>query len=79
MAKRALRKRVPAIQPRRKNILIDQVKLDAVKLALGLSTETAAVDAALDLVVFRGEVADGLRKLAALGGLEAVHRPKRPK
>lgn len=32
---------------RRKNMLIDQRKLDAAKAALGAETETAAVDAAL--------------------------------
>jgi hypothetical protein len=54
----------------RKNMLMDQSKLDAAKAELGVETETAAVDAALDLVVFRSEVLDGLRRLAAAGGLE---------
>ena len=78
MAKGTSRKRIPAARPKRKNIIIDQTKLDAAKIALGLATETAAVDAALDLVVFRGEVADGLRKLAALGGVDRIARPRRP-
>ena len=52
---------------RRKNMLIDQRKLDAAKAALGARTETAAVDAALDLVVFRAEVFRGLDALAAVG------------
>ncbi len=56
---------------RRKNMLVDQRKLDAAKAALGVPTETAAVDAALDLVVFRTEVFRGLDALAALGGLDA--------
>lgn len=59
---------------RRKNMLIDQSKLDAAKAALGASTETAAVDAALDLVVFRAEVFLGLDALAAAGGLTASSR-----
>ena len=54
---------------RRKNMLIDQRKLDAAKAALGAETETAAVDAALDLVVFRAEVFRGLDALVAAGGL----------
>jgi hypothetical protein len=54
---------------RRKNMLIDQRKLDAAKTALGALTETAAVDAALDLVVFRAEVFRGLDALTAAGGL----------
>ena len=57
----------PAKAPdkRRKTIRIDQQKLDAAKRVLGVSTETAAVDAALDLVVFRGEVFEGLDRMRA--------------
>ncbi len=60
---------------RRKNMLVDQRKLDAAKAAMGAPTETAAVDAALDLVVFRAEVFRELDALLALGGLGApAHR-----
>ena len=62
---------------RRKNMLMDQRKLDAAKAALGASTETAAVDAALDLVVFRTEVFRGLDALAAAGGLASVESLRR--
>ncbi len=62
---------------RRKNMLMDQRKLDAAKLALGAPSETAAVDAALDLVVFRSEVFRGLDALAAAGGLGAVEPLRR--
>jgi hypothetical protein len=57
---------------RRKNMLMDQRKLDAAKAALGASTETATVDTALDLVVFRAEVFRGLDELAAAGGLASI-------
>jgi hypothetical protein len=59
---------------RRKNMLIDQRKLDAAKAVLGAETETAAVDAALDLVVFRAEVFRGLDAVVAAGGLSASTR-----
>jgi hypothetical protein len=59
---------------RRKNIFIDQRKLDAAKAALGADTETATVDAALDLVVFRAEVFRGLDALVAAGGIDASAR-----
>lgn len=62
---------------RRKNMLMDQRKLDAAKAALGASTETAAVDAALDLVVFRTAVFRGLDELAAAGGLASVEPRRR--
>ena len=62
---------------KRKNMLIDQRKLDAAKVALGAQTETAAVDAALDLVAFRAEVFRGLDQLAAVGGLAAIESVRR--
>lgn len=62
---------------RRKNMLMDQRKLDAAKAALGAASETAAVDAALDLVVFRAEVFRGLDELAAAGGLATVEPLRR--
>ena len=53
----------------RKNIVIDQRKLDRAKTILKASTETDAVDAALDLVVFEGEVLGGIDRLVRAGGL----------
>ncbi len=62
---------------RRKNMLMDQRKLDAAKAALGALSETAAVDAALDLVIFRTEVFRGLDELAAAGGLASIEPLRR--
>ncbi len=62
---------------RRKNMLMDQRKLDAAKAALGAPSETAGVDAALDLVVFRTEVFRGLDELAAAGGLATIEPMRR--
>jgi len=62
---------------KRKNILIDQRKLDAAKNALGALTETAAIDAALDLVVFRTEVFSALDRVAADGGFASPDRSRR--
>lgn len=62
---------------KRKNILIDQGKLDAAKAALGALTETETVDAALDLVVFRTEVFAALDRVAATGGIVAAGRHRR--
>jgi hypothetical protein len=62
---------------KRKNMLMDQRKLTAAKRALGAETETAAVDAALDLLVFRSEVFGGLDELAAAGGLATVEPIRR--
>ena len=68
--------RVPALRTR-KNIVIDQGKLDAAKRALGAATETATIDAALDLVVFRTEVFTALDRIVAAGGLAPVARTRR--
>ena len=62
---------------KRKNMLMDQRKLTAAKAALGAETETAAVDAALDLVVFRTEVFRGLDELAAAGGVARIEPTRR--
>lgn len=62
---------------KRKNMLIDQRKLTAAKAALGVETETAAVDAALDLIVFRTEVFRGLDALAAAGGVASLEPMRR--
>lgn len=51
----------------RKNMAIDPRKLAIAKAYLGVETETAAVDTALDLVAFQAEVAGGLRAAAAAG------------
>ena len=62
---------------KRKNMLMDQRKLDAAKAALGADTETAAVDAALDLVVFRAEVFQALDQLVAVGGIASIEPIRR--
>ena len=70
------RRPAPVVR-KRKNILVDQRKLDAAKTALGALTETATIDAALDLVVFRTEVVSALDRVAADGGFAATGRSRR--
>jgi Arc/MetJ family transcription regulator len=57
----------------RKNLHIDQRKLDAARKALGVKTETEAVDAALDAIAFRGEVSEGIQRLRGAGGLTDIY------
>jgi hypothetical protein len=54
----------------RKNVVMDQRKLDAARRALGVDTETEAIDLALDFVVFRREVAEGLAAMRRAGGID---------
>lgn len=56
----------------RKNVAMDQRKLDAARRALGVATETEAIDIALDFVAFRREVAQGIAAMRAVGGIDDV-------
>ena len=62
----------------RKNVVMDQRKLDAARRALGVDTETEAIDLALDFVVFRRELGQGIAAMRRVGGVEDVfERPRR--
>jgi hypothetical protein len=61
----------------RKNVVMDQRKLDAARRALGVDTETEAIDLALDFVAFRREVAEGIAAIRRVGGIEDVFEPRR--
>src|SRR5215204_2874770 len=43
----------------RKNVVMDQRKLDIARRSLGVETETEAIDLALDFVAFREELGSG--------------------
>jgi Arc/MetJ family transcription regulator len=62
---------------RRKNLNIDQAKLDEVRRLLGASTETEAVDQALSLLLMREEVSAGIRRIAGTGGIRNVFEDDR--
>ena len=49
--------------PRKKNLRLHQSKIDEAKRILGTATETETIEAALDLVVFRKELVDGVRAM----------------
>jgi hypothetical protein len=56
----------------RKNIVMDQRKLDSARRALGVDTETEAIDQALDFVAFREELASGFAAVRRGGGVDDV-------
>lgn len=62
----------------RKNVVMDQRKLDVARRALGVDTETEAIDQALDFVAFGEELAKGFSAVRRSGGVEDVleRRPK---
>jgi len=47
----------------KKNIRLHQSKIDAARKILGTETETETIEQALDLVVFRQELLDGMRAM----------------
>lgn len=56
----------------RKNVVMDQRKLDVARRALGVDTETEAIDQALDFVAFGEELANGFAAVRQRGGVEDV-------
>jgi len=63
----------PGKNIRRKNLNIDQAKLDRVKDLLGARSETEAIDQALDLLLLREELIEGIRRIAGTGGVRDVY------
>jgi hypothetical protein len=61
----------------RKNVIMDQRKLDAARRALGVETETEAIDQALDLIAFGNEVAKGIAAVRRSGGVDDVLEDRR--
>ena len=64
---------------RRKNVILDQRKIDRAKVLLGAATETEAITRALDAVAemarFRAEVDAGLDDLVGKGGFVDLFGP----
>lgn len=61
----------------RKNVAMDQRKLDVARRALGVETETEAIDQALDFVAFRKELARGFSAVRRSGGIDDVLEGRR--
>jgi hypothetical protein len=57
---------------KRENYYVDENKIRRVRTILGAKTETEAIDATLNLVVFRKEILKSLDKVAGKGGVEKV-------
>ena len=61
----------------RKNVVMDQRKLDVARRALGVDTETEAIDQALDFVAFGEELAKGFAAVRRSGGVDDVLESRR--
>jgi len=49
--------------PKKKNLRLHQSKIDEARAILGTATETETIETALDLVVFRRELTEGVRAM----------------
>jgi len=49
--------------PKKKNVRLRQSQIDEAKAILGTSTETETIETALDLVVFRKDLVEGVRSM----------------
>lgn len=57
---------------KRKNYYLDEVKIKKVQKILGTKTETEAINKAMDIVVFRTELLESLKKVSGKGGVQKV-------
>ena len=79
-AKKPARKAKPSAL-RRKNLILDQAKIDRAREILGAATETEAItqalDAVNDLAMFRQQLDQGLDGLIGKGGFTDWSGPSR--
>ncbi len=57
---------------KRKNYYLDEVKIKKVQKILGTKTETEALNKAMDIVVFRTELLESLKKVSGKCGVQKV-------
>ena len=55
-----------------KNYYLDEAKIKKVQKILGTKTETEALNKAMDIVVFRTELLESLKKVSGKGGVQKV-------
>lgn len=57
----------------RKNVRLRQDLIDRAKRVLGTKTETETIEQALELVTFRKEVSEGIRRVAGSRSLRDIY------
>lgn len=55
---------------KRKNYYLDEIKIRKVQKILGAKTETETLDKALEIILFRAELLDSLKKVSGKGGVQ---------
>ncbi len=57
---------------KRKNYYLDEVKIKKVQKILGTRTETETLNKAMDIIMFRSEILESLKKILGKGGVQKV-------
>jgi hypothetical protein len=57
---------------KRKNYYLDEVKIKKVQKILGTKTQTETLDKALEMIMFRTDLLESLRKVSGKGGVQKV-------
>lgn len=57
---------------KRKKYSLDESRIQRVRAILGAKRETGAIDAAVNLVVFKRDILKSLAKVAGKGGVEKI-------
>lgn len=57
---------------KRKNYYLDEVKIKRVQKILGTKTETETLDKALEMIMFRTDLLESLKKVSGKGGVQRV-------
>jgi hypothetical protein len=57
----------------RKNMRLRQALIDEARSILGTKTETETVEQALELVAFRKEVSEGIRRFSGSGAIRDIY------
>ena len=55
-----------------KNYYLDEAKIKKVQKILGTKTETEALNKTMDIIVFRTELLESLKKVSGKGGVQKV-------
>jgi hypothetical protein len=60
-------------RPECKHVQVRRDRLDEARSILGTSTDEETVDQALDLLMFRREVSDGIRRISGSNGIRDIY------
>jgi Arc/MetJ family transcription regulator len=57
---------------KRKNYYLDEAKIKRVQRILGTKTETETLNKAMDIIMFRTELLESLKKVSGKGGVQKI-------